>query len=190
VAACTPAVAPTPSGAPYSPSAGTAATSTGDASPPSGSSGVIAIDPSLLSILPDQVGGVALQPAPEAAAEIAADGSLKREVEALAVALAIASGSSAADDLAIVSVVRLTEGIFGDAFYRDWRDSYDKAACAPAAGVVGNAEATIDGRQVFITSCTNGGATYHVHYSDRILVAITSLGPSRLGEQIISNLKD
>jgi hypothetical protein len=189
VSACTPAAtgSPTSSVVPSpSPAAASASPVGSDTSP--GSSTLIAIDPSLLSILPQSVDGVQLLPAPEAAAQIAADPSLPSEIDAVAVALAVASSSSTTDDLAIVNVVRLNEGIFDDDFFRDWRDSYNEAACEPAGGVVGNAEAQLGGRQVFITTCTNGGAAYHTHYSDQILVAITSVGPSRLGEKIISNL--
>jgi hypothetical protein len=177
------AVVPSPSVAPSS------ASPDGLGLSPS-SSTLVAIDPSLLSILPPSVDGVPLLPAPEAAAQIAADPALPSEIDAVATALAVASGTSVSNDLAIVNVVRLNEGIFDDEFFRDWRDSYNEAACRPAGGVVGSAEAQIGGRQVFITTCTNGGATYHTHYRDQILVAITSLGPARFGEKIMSNLAD
>jgi hypothetical protein len=188
VAACAPAATRSPSpSVVLSPSAAASASpGASDTSP--GSSTLITIDPSLLSILPQSVDGVQLLPAPEAAAQIAADPSIPSEIDAVAVALAVASSSSTTDDLAIVNVVRLNEGIFDDDFFRDWRDSYNEAACEPAGGVVGNAEAQLGGRQVFITTCANGGAAYHTHYSDQILVAITSVGPSRLGEKIMTNL--
>jgi hypothetical protein len=188
VAACAPAAtrSPSPSVALSPSAAASASPGASDTSP--GSSTLITIDPSLLSILPQSVDGVQLLPAPEAAAQIAADPSIPSDIDAVAVALAVASSTSTTDDLAIVNVVRLNEGIFDDDFFRDWRDSYNEAACEPAGGVVGNAEAQLGGRQVFITTCANGGAAYHTHYSDQILVAITSVGPSRLGEKIMTNL--
>jgi hypothetical protein len=176
-----------------SPSSSVAATATGPASiaasaspPPSAES--VAVDLSLLSILPLQVAGVAMQPAPDTAAQIAADPSLAADVEAVAVALAVSAGSSAAENLVIVSVVRLRPDIFDETFFRGWRDTYDAAACEPAGGLRGNAEAEIDGRQVFIGSCANGGFTYHLRYGEDVIVSLTSLGEGRFGEQVVQNL--
>lgn len=176
-----------------SPSSSAAATATGppsiaaSASQPTSAESV-AVDLSLLSILPLQVAGVAMQPAPDTAAQIAADPSLAADVEAVAVALAVSAGSSAAEDLVIVSVVRLRPDIFDETFFRGWRDTYDAAACEPAGGLRGNAEAEIDGRQVFIGSCANGGFTYHLRYGEDVIVSLTSLGEGRFGEQVVQNL--
>jgi hypothetical protein len=150
----------------------------------------VAVDPALLAILPDEVGGVRLEPAPETAAEIAGDPTIAAPVEALAMALAVASGSSSDQDIAIASVVRLRPDIFSAGFFRGWRDSYDDAACAQAGGVAGNAEAEIDGRTVFIGSCVNGAFTYHVRYGEDVIVAVTSVGERRFGEEVVSNLGD
>ena len=157
------------------------------ASPPT-SGGSVAIDPSLLSILPTDVAGVPMQPAPDTAAQIAADPSLASEVEAVAVALAVSAGSSAAEDLVIASVVRLQPDIFDETFFRGWRDTYDGAACEPAGGVRGNAESEIDGRQVFIGSCNSGVLTYHLRYGEDVIVSLTSVGDRRFGEQVVQNL--
>jgi hypothetical protein len=180
-----------------SPASSAAATATGppsiaaSASPPASAGSVaesVAVDLSLLSILPLQVAGVAMQPAPDTAAQIAADPSLAADVEAVAVALAVSAGSSAAENLVIVSVVRLRPDIFDETFFRGWRDTYDAAACEPAGGLRGNAEAEIDGRQVFIGSCANGGFTYHLRYGEDVIVSLTSLGEGRFGEQVVQNL--
>lgn len=157
------------------------------ASPPTWVGGV-AVDPSLLSILPPDVAGVPMQPAPDTAAQIAADPSLASEVEAVAVALAVSAGSSAAEDLVIASVVRLQPDIFDETFFRGWRDTYDAAACEPAGGVRGNAESDIDGRQVFIGSCNSGVLTYHLRYGEDVIVSLTSVGERRFGEQVVQNL--
>jgi hypothetical protein len=150
--------------------------------------GGVAVDPSLLSILPPDVAGVPMQPAPDTAAQIAADPSLASEVEAVAVALAVSAGSSAAEDLVIASVVRLQPDIFDETFFRGWRDTYDAAACEPAGGVRGNAESDIDGRQVFIGSCNSGVLTYHLRYGEDVIVSLTSVGERRFGEQVVQNL--
>jgi hypothetical protein len=149
----------------------------------------ITIDPALLSVAPATVDGVAISPDPETAAAIAADPALAGDVEALAVGLAVGPGSSGAEDLAIVNVIRLRDGIFGEAFFRDWRDTYDEAACERAGGVTGHAEADVDGRRVYIGSCAGGAFTHHVALEgEGIIVSVTSVGARRFGEQIVSNL--
>jgi hypothetical protein len=87
-------------------------------------------------------------------------------------------------------VIRLRDGVFGDEFFRDYRDSYDEAACAPAGGLVGNAEAEIGGRRTFIASCENGARIYHVHVEDPdVLVSVTAASEQlRLGERVIEAL--
>lgn len=129
-----------------------------------------------------------MKPALDTAAQIAADPSLASEVEAVAVALAVSAGSSAAEDLVIASVVRLRPDIFDETFFRGWRDTYDAAACEPAGGVRGNAESEIDGRQVFIGSCVDGVLTYHLRYGEDVIVSLTSLGERRFGELVVKNL--
>jgi hypothetical protein len=178
----------------------------------SSSGAPLAVDPSLLALLPEAVDGIALEPAPEAAAEIARDASLGRSASAVAVGLAIAppravasggpggpggprggrtadptaTGGLPRDDLAIVTVVRLRPGTFSEAFFRDWRDSYDAAACAPAGGIRGHAEATLGDRPTFIATCVEGVVIHHVHLVEQdVLVAVTSLGGRRLGERLV-----
>ena len=117
VTACAPTVAPTvlPQATP-TPSAAPA-TSSPPASSPSTATGA-EVDPTLLDVLPAEVDGQALRPDAETAAEIAATGNLAPDVEAIAVGLYIQPGASAADDLAIVNVVRLSPGVFEDGWYR------------------------------------------------------------------------
>jgi hypothetical protein len=149
----------------------------------------ITIDPALLSIAPAAIDGVAVTADLETAAQIAADPALAGDVAALAVGLAVGPGSSGAEDLAIINVIRLRDGVFGETFFRDWRDTYDEAACEPAGGVAGHAQASLDGRLVYIGSCTGGAFTHHVALEgDGIIVSVTSVGPRRFGEQVVSNL--
>ena len=156
---------------------------------PSGA--LIAIDPSLLHVLPQQVDGLPLTPDPATAADVSTDADLARSASAIAVALAIAPGASTADDLAVVSVVKLRPGVFGDAFFRNWRDTYDRAACAVAGGITGHASATIGGHETEIGTCAAGAHTYHVHLATSdILVSITAAGPRRLGELVVAGLTE
>ncbi len=129
-----------------------------------------------------------MQPDLDTAAQIAADPSLTGQVEALAVGLFIAAGSSAAEDLVIANVVRLQPDVFNETFFRGWRDTYDAAACERAGGLRGNAESEIDGRQVFIGSCANSAFTYHLRYGEDVIVSLTSVGEGRFGEQVAQNL--
>jgi hypothetical protein len=149
----------------------------------------VAVEPTLLSIVPRTVDGVAITPDAETAAQIASDEALADDVDSLAVGLAVGPGTSSADNLAIVNVVQLRDGVFGESFFRGWRDSYDEAACEPAGGLAGHAQAQLDGRLVYIGTCAGGAITYHTALeANGIIVAITSVGERRFGERIVSNL--
>ena len=151
----------------------------------------IVVDDGLLALLPAEVGGVALTGDPVTAASIASDPDLAASAAAIAVAFAIRPGASVADDLAVASVVQLKPDVFDDAFYRSWRDSYDAAACASAGGVTGNAQAEFGGHETHIGSCAQGAFTYHVYLEDRnVVVSVTSVGPLRLGEQVVTGLDE
>jgi hypothetical protein len=172
-------------------SSAAASTESTPSSPP-GPPGDVAVDLALLEHLPASVDGVTVEPDPATSAQVASDPSLSDSASGLAVALAIAAGSSVADDLAIVSVVRLRPGIFDEGFFRSWRDSYDEAACDAAGGVSGRAEAQIGGRTTFIGTCAGGAHTYHVRLEsdDAIIVSVTAVGERRLGEQVVAGLTE
>lgn len=187
IAACTPTSGPnTPAAGSPAPSVSPAASRAGTTVSPA--AGSVAVDPSLLDVLPADVDGVAVEPEPASAESVSRDPALAGEVEAIAIGIAVDAESEGAN-LAIASVVRLRPGVFNDAFFRNWRDSYDEAACAQAGGVVGNAEAEIGGRPAFIGSCTGGAHTYHVVARDGILVSVTAVGEKRLGERIIEGIR-
>jgi hypothetical protein len=122
---------------------------------------------------------------PEAFAEAASDPSFVASVEAAAFPIAVS-----ADDLASGVVALLRPGRFSDRFFRDWRDSYNEGACGQAGGVVGNAEAELDGRTVYITSCAGGLRVYHAHVAERdVIVSLFSVGERRFGEQLMKDLR-
>ena len=151
--------------------------------------GAIVVDDGLLDILPAQVAGIDLVSDPDTAAAIASDPDLATTASAIAVAIAVAPGASDDDDVAVVSVVQLKPGVFDDAFYRSWRDTYDAAACEPAGGVDGNAQAEIGGHETYIGTCAQGAFTYHVHLEElERFVSITSVGERRLGEQVVAGI--
>ena len=184
--ACQPPSRPSPR-ATAAPSAGASTPTTSTESPPA-SAGSVTVDPSLLSILPREVAGTLLLPAPDNATDIASDPSLASDVEAIAVALAVSGASSGGEDLVIANVVRLRPDVFDDEFFEGWRTAYDEAACEPAGGVLESTEDEIDGRQVFVGACVNGGFTYHVRYGEDVIVSLTSTGEGRYGELVMAHL--
>ena len=107
----------------------------------------------------------------------------------IAVALAAAPGASEGDDLAVASVIRLRPDVFDEAFYQEWRDTYDEAACEVAGGVVDGDETEIAGRQVYVATCAGGATTYHTYLLDQnFIVSVTASGPARFGELIMVGL--
>jgi hypothetical protein len=196
VGACDPSTGPATPTASSPPAASPSASSvvpTGSSSPPS--AGVVTVEPSLLDVLPDEVDGQPFRPDAETAADIAADGNLAPDIEAIAVALYIQPGSDDPDnpnDLAIVSVVRPRSGVFGDAWFRSWRSTYDVGACEIAGGVEpGSAVSEIGTHETHIGSCQGGVHTYHVHLPspDRV-VSITAAGERRFGERVVAGLTE
>ena len=134
-----------------------------------------------------------MQPDDETAAEIAGSGDLAPDIATIALARYVQLGSTTnVDDLAIVNVVRLQPGVFGDAWFRSWRSTYDQAACEIAGGIEpGSAVSEIGAHETHIGSCQGGVHTYHVHLPspDRI-VSITAAGEGRFGERVVGGLTE
>jgi len=150
-------------------------------------SGSVRIDPSLLAHLPTTVGGLALVEDPDTESRDASDPAHAVDLAGLAVAIA---ADLSTGDLAVASVVRLKPGIYSDAYFRSWRETFDTGACSQAGGVAGTAEALIAGHRTFIGHCAGGVLTYHVYLAPSdIIVSITSLGERRLGELIVQGLR-
>jgi hypothetical protein len=140
----------------------------------------------LLEVLPAEVDGIALEPDPATATQIASDLLLADSAISIAVALAVVPGS---DDVAVASVVRLHPDIFDEAFYQEWRDTYDDAACEVADGVESTDETDLAGRLVYVATCAGGAMTYHAFLEDQVfLVSVTASGQRQLGELIMAGL--
>jgi hypothetical protein len=152
----------------------------------------LVVDARLLDVLPSEIDGVALEPDPTTALQIATDPTLAGFAEAIAVALAISPGTSSGDDLAISSVIRLRPGVFSDAWFRTWRTTYDAAACEVAGGIQGQpSEVQIGGRTAYVGTCAGDAHTYHVHLADpTLIVSITSAGPRGFGELVVAGLAE
>lgn len=145
----------------------------------------VVIDPSVLAFLPESIDGVPVQEDIDEAAVALNNQGLAQIATALDAAVAVQG-----DNLVLAWVVRLRPDRFTLDSYRQWRDSYDEGACTAAGGVVGHAEAEIDGRTAFVTSCAAGLHTYHVWLEDHdILISASSLGEARYGERLLAVLR-
>jgi hypothetical protein len=154
-----------------------------------GSASAIVADPTLLEGLPAAAAGLQLVYDAETTASVMGDPNLAHDAAAIATGLATPAGQASPTEFVIVNAVRLRDPSLNEDWFRAWRDSYDTAACAQAGGVTGHAESEIQGRTVFIGSCANGAFTYHTRIGNGgIVLSLTSIGPSRLGEKLLDHL--
>jgi len=144
----------------------------------------ISIDPALLGALPPEIDGHPLDESPEVEQADVEDPTLVG-VERLAAAFV---HDDNAENWAVVTVVALFRGHLTDEYYRSWRDTFDTGACEPAGGVTGSAVAPIGGREVNVGRCAGGVNTYHVRLPGDRIVSVTSFGPKRYGELVMSGL--
>ena len=187
VVACGPPPTPSPSPAPTPPASASAPPAA--SSTPGGSHTAVTAEPSLLAVVPAAAAGLRLDYDPDTTASVAADPALAADVEALAIGLAVPIGQATPAELVITSVVRLRDPGSDDEWFRSWRDTYDQAACEQAGGVSGHAQSEFNGHVVYIGSCAGGATTYHVRLGAGALVmSLTSIGSSRLGERIVREL--
>lgn len=147
----------------------------------------VELDRTVLAFLPETVAGVAVSESVVEATQALADPSLQAMASAVDAGVAADAG---AGNLVYAWVVRLRQGKFSDEVYRQWRDSYDQGACGGEPSIVGRAQATIDARTVYITSCAQGLHTYHLWLKDQgILISASAIGDGRFGEQLMDNLR-
>jgi hypothetical protein len=147
------------------------------------------VDPGLLEVLPAEIDGVTLLPDPVTADEVSRDPLLAESALSIAVALAVASAASASEDLAVASVIRLRPDVFDVAFYQEWRDTYNEAACDVADGVESERQTEIGGRPSYVGRCVGGAQTYHTYLEDQgFLVSITATGERGFGELILAGV--
>ena len=144
------------------------------------------VDAALLEVLPASVDGLERQTDSALDAELASDPQLASAADSFATAVYVDPASGL---FAYASVVELKDGVFGEAFYRDWRTTFDEGACSQAGGVGGNAEAAIGGHRTFIGTCAGGLRTYHTYLEGKgLLVSISAPDQRRLGERVIEGL--
>lgn len=155
--------------------------------PTTGAGTTVAVDPSLLEILPATVDGLEIAENREGEAAALGDPLLARVGSAVAAGFAIEPASG---DFVYAIVVRLLPGAMTETVFRDFRDSFDEGACSQADGVVGRAETRIGGRTVYIGTCAGGLRTYHLWLADRgVLISASAVGERLLGELLVENLR-
>ena len=184
VAACV-----TPAGS-SSPSVGAAPSlGPGGVGPPAtlapGATPLVHVDPSLLSVLPQEVDGLSVLENRETEADMQVNGTLATLSEGVAGALAI---DPATVDFVLVDVVRVKASAMTDAVFSAWRDSFDAGVCADA-GVTGHAQQTMGSTTVYVGTCANGLHTYHAWIKAKNLLISASAGGKReLGPLLFQNL--
>lgn len=156
-----------------------------DASTDNPAPGSIPVDQTLLELLPASVNGMALEPVTEP--QGADDPALVDTVDRLAQAMLF---DPVTGDFAYVSVIALRPGVFDEAYFRSWRDSFDEGVCSQSDGLAGHAQAVIGGRTVYIGRCEGGVTTYHVRLGTHdAIVSVSELLDARLGERIMAGLR-
>jgi hypothetical protein len=145
----------------------------------------IPVDTGLLDLIPATLDGLSRQ------TDVAVDARIARDPDLAALATSFATAlyiDPASGNFAYVSLVRLAHPLADEA-YRDYRDSFDEAACSQAGGKTGTASATLGGRSVDIGSCAGGVHTYHALLPEESVIAsVSSLGDRRLGEKLMTQL--
>jgi hypothetical protein len=142
-------------------------------------------DRSLLDVLPAEVASHPVVLESQAFADAIGDPSFAGNVEAAAFGVVVSG-----EDLASAVVARPVEGAFSEAWFRDWRDSYDEGACGQAGGVAGVAETDLGGRTVYVATCGGGLRTYHTWLDARgLIVSALAVGKGRYGEHLLAGLR-
>jgi hypothetical protein len=164
-----------------------AASATADPTQTPGIGAAVAIDPSLLEILPVSVDGLEVVENPDGEAAALGDPLLAKVGSAIAAGFAIDPGSG---DFVYTIVIRLLPDSMNAASFADFRATFDEGACSQADGVARSAETRIGGRTVYIGTCAGGLRTYHVWLEDPgVLISVSAAGERRLGELLVGNLR-
>lgn len=145
----------------------------------------LAVDGTLLGVLPARVGDVEMTPDPENAAQLIGDPTLGTTASGLAVAR-----YTQGDEIMVVSVVQLRPGIFTEGFYDGWRADYDASACAPAGGATGAETVQLIGTHpIHVGTCANGASTFHASLDGDVLVSAIAVGKGSLARGVMDGLR-
>jgi glucose/arabinose dehydrogenase len=143
-------------------------------------------DAALLDVLPQAVDGVPVAIESIAFQEALADPGFSAAVEAAAFAVVVD-----ASDLASAVVAKPHTGTFSDAWYADWRATYDRGACSQAGGLAATTETELgNGRILYVGTCSGGLHTYHTWLPGRgVVISAFGLGDRRFGEQLMAGIR-
>ena len=145
----------------------------------------VALDNSLLAILPASIAGTQVTSEASSFADAMKDPSFIANVDRAAFAVAVNG-----NDLASGVIAHLRAGVFSDAFWQDWRDTYDEGACAQAGGVLAHATMTLGSRDIFVTTCAGGLRVYHAWLpGPGVIVSLFSVGNGRFGDLLMEGLR-
>lgn len=145
------------------------------------------VDPSLIEFLPTSLDELPVEFSPDASADATASAGLDG-IGTLAYAV---TADESSGDLVIATVLRPAVGPLDEPAFRAIRETYDASVCAEQGGVRGSAQAELGGRTVHIGTCGGGGHTYHARLErSGVIVSAFSRGERRLGEQLMSALRD
>jgi hypothetical protein len=171
--------------APASPSPSSSASSAAPTAIVAPSGATVALDPSLLAVLPASVGGVEITQEPESFTEALKSPGFVAGVDRAVFPIAVDGG-----DLVSGVVAHVRPGVWSDRFFADWRATYDRGACDRAGGVVGHAVSTFGARNVYVTTCGQGVRVYHAYLAGLgVVVSMFSLGDKRFGDQLMAGLR-
>ena len=140
--------------------------------------GLIAIDPSLLGILPAAVGGSPVTRDMARETDAAGDAALAVRARSLVAAVVGDSG----ENIATAILVERRPDIDMAAWFEAYRSDFDAAACDPLGGLGGTSTLTVAGRQAQVTTCASGGTVYHVIVrGGTTILSIFEIGPLEFG---------
>ncbi len=149
---------------------------------PSGAS--VALDPTLMAILPSSVGGAPVNQEPESFGEAVKDPSFVASIDRAVFPIAVSGG-----DLASGVIAHVRPGVYSGKMFADWRSSYDQGACAASSGVAAHAEQTLAGRTTYVTSCGGGLRVYHTYLASQgVIVSLFSTGLQDFGAQLMGGI--
>ena len=143
------------------------------------------IDPSLLSNLPETVGGLPLVEAAPLEIDALDDPDLPASFISVASAQA---GSIQATDSLSVNIALVREPDQTDQFYQAWRTDFAKGVCSQADGVAKTETQTINDWEVVVATCTGGPRAYTLWIQSGMLVSIQDNGPRHLGTELIDGI--
>lgn len=143
-------------------------------------------DPTLLDILPSNVGGVAITEEPQSFTEAINDRAFVASIDRAVFVIAV-SGNNLTSGV----VAHVRPGVYSEKMFLDWRSSYDQGACAQSGSVVSHAQVSnAAGATTYVTTCGGGLRVFHTYLSGKgVIISLFSTGDRDFGGSIMSQLK-